>query len=782
METPQTEAEATGCAPPAPVPAVAAAPHRMAAIPLDQLSVRGDNVRRTPPPASAERELMASIRAHGLLENLVVVRTDDWIGEPTNWVYEVVGGRRRHGALSKLAEEGDIHKDEPIPCTVIENADPAEVGLAENAVRVQMHDADRIDAFAGLVRSGRPVVEIANRFGVDTIEVERFLRLESVHPDIRAAHRGDKLSTKVLAAYAITTDQDRQLRVWKRIGASETTNEDHTPKRVRTLLSEGGLPGADRLVRFVGIDAYRDAGGAVCEDLFTAIDDPDALIVADPEKVRQMAADKLQAAAVALTTQWEWADAQLERGWNVGFGYATVNPDEPGKPTADEAADRERLETELAGVERMIARAGDSAGSHSLEDLEAEQARIKREVELLDEALTERATWSARVRAVTGCIVTVDAEGGLEVIGGLVRPGDIERVQRTLNPEPEPEDAPDAAADEEAAAEAADPELDRAVREAAGESAAAPVAGTPEPEEVPAPVRSVEPATAPAEAPAPRTARASCPVVIVPPVKHDWQEKPPAEPTAEAPAKDAWTKAREQLGYTAAAVAGLRTARRHAVADALAADPKTAAAVATFHLAELAATAIGNRNRAVPETGDERLPLWPTLGANAAGGVVDRAAADALMGPWRDGATQAARFEALLALDTRTRAAVLAEAVAALATAQTAFEPDRSGALEAAIARLQPRWRAAWTPDAAFFAQMTREKLLEIGEQFGGSEWTHAHQRERKDEVAAAVAALFDEAAEGTAEWTPAGFEPETPPAAAGDDGAAKMPAFLDKA
>ena len=470
MET-QDTAVATAAAPPSPG---TAAPHRMATIPLDQLSVRGDNVRRTPPPASAERELMASIRAHGLLENLVVVRTDDWVGEPENRVHEVVGGRRRHGALCKLADDGHIRKDEPIPCTVVENADPAEVGLAENAVRVQMHDADRIDAFAGLVRAGRPVVEVANRFGVDTIEVERFLRLESVHPDIRAAHRADQLSTRVLAAYAITTDQDRQLRVWKRIGGSDTTNEDHTPKRVRTMLSEGGLPGRDRLVRFVGIDAYRAAGGAVCEDLFTAIDDPDALIVAEPEKIRQMAADKLQAAAVELTRRWEWADAQLEPGWNVGFGYATVNPDEPGEPTATEAAERKSLETELTGVERMIARA--DAGSHSIEDLEAEQARIKREIGLIDETLTERATWSARVQAVTGCIVTVDPDGALEVIGGLVRPGDIERVQRALNPEPEPEEGPGPASDEDAT-DATDPELDRAVREAARESGPAPDAG-----------------------------------------------------------------------------------------------------------------------------------------------------------------------------------------------------------------------------------------------------------------------------------------------------------------
>ena len=767
----------------APPAAVTAAPHRTGRIPLDQLSDRGGNVRRTPAPASAERELTASIRAHGLLENLVVVKTDDWIGEPTNWVYEIVGGRRRYAALSKLAEDGLLRRDEPIPCTVVTGADPAEVGLAENAVRVQMHDADRIDAFAGLVRGGRPVVEIANRFGVDEIEVERFLRLESVHPDIRAAHRADRLSTKVLAAYAITTDRERQLRVWKRIGAGGNGGDDHTPKRVRTMLSEGGLPGRDRLVRFVGIEAYRAAGGAICEDLFTAMNEPEALIVAEPDKLRQMAADKLQAAAVELTGRWEWADAQIERGWNVGFGYATVNPDQPGEPTADEAAGRESLETELTGIERMIARAGSSAegraGAHGIEDLEAEQARLKREIETIDDALAARATWSARVQGASGCIVTVDDNGGLEVIGGLVRPQDIERVQRTLNPEPDPEDepAPEPTGDAEeeslsaAVEQAADP--GRTAESTGGETAAEPA---------PSLVGETPPATTGAESATPRTADGGVRVIIKPPVAHDWKEKPPAEPIEPAPAKDAWTKAREQLGYSSRAVGDLRIARRQAVADALAADPKTAAAVATFHLAELAATAIENQGRTPAEARNERLPLAPALGAAAAAGVLERAGAGALMGPWRDEPTQAGRFEALMALDMRTRSAVLAEAVAALVGGQTAFEPDRSEALESAIARLQPKWRATWTPDAAFFSQLTHEKLLEIGEEFGGDEWLRTYRGGAKQAIAAAVAALFDRKAEGIAEWVPAGFEPEGDETDSTDGATSEMPAFLDAA
>ena len=120
--------------------------------------------------------------------------------------------------------------------------------------------------------------------------------------------------------------------------------------------------------------------------------------------------------------------------------------------------------------------------------------------------------------------------------------------------------------------------------------------------------------------------------------------------------------------------------------------------------------------------------------------------------------------------------------MAALTTARAAFEPDRSGALEAAIARLRPRWRRAWSPGETFFGQLTRERLLQIGEHLAGTEWARSHRNDRKDDVAAAVAGLFEGGAAETADWVPAGFEPEAPAAEPAAEGEAAMPAFLDAA
>ena len=65
-------------------------------IPLSQLELSPDNVRKTPADDSAFTELKASIAAHGLLENLIARS----IGPGTDSVtrYAVIAGGRRLAA------------------------------------------------------------------------------------------------------------------------------------------------------------------------------------------------------------------------------------------------------------------------------------------------------------------------------------------------------------------------------------------------------------------------------------------------------------------------------------------------------------------------------------------------------------------------------------------------------------------------------------------------------------------------------------------------------------
>src|SRR3954463_16767102 len=84
-------------------------------IPLSQLVLSPTNVRKTPATAAEDAALEASIRAEGILQNLIVHAqpVDDGKG-----VYEVDAGGRRLKILQKLAAENVIDADHPVPCLV----------------------------------------------------------------------------------------------------------------------------------------------------------------------------------------------------------------------------------------------------------------------------------------------------------------------------------------------------------------------------------------------------------------------------------------------------------------------------------------------------------------------------------------------------------------------------------------------------------------------------------------------------------------------------------------
>ena len=114
-------------------------------IPLNQLIHSKANVRRT---AKTEgiAELAASIEAHGLRQNLNVLPVRD------GRKFEVVAGSRRLRALKQLAKAGKLAKDIPIPCFVLgAGEDPAEISLAENAIRAAIHPDDQFEAFRALI-------------------------------------------------------------------------------------------------------------------------------------------------------------------------------------------------------------------------------------------------------------------------------------------------------------------------------------------------------------------------------------------------------------------------------------------------------------------------------------------------------------------------------------------------------------------------------------------------------------------------------------------------------
>lgn len=307
-------------------------PHSRA-VSLNDLVLSPLNVRKTPPSAAEQEELKASLLAHGLLENLVVRAADD--GR-----FEVLAGGRRLAALQALAAEGHIPADCPVRC-LIHDGDPGEVSLAENVVRLSMHALDQFEAFAALADKGQSVAEIASRFGHSETLVRQRLRLGRVAPEIREAYRDDEITLEALMAFAVTEDHGQQLSVW-----NEVKDGYIHASHVKRLLTDEKIAATSKLVRFVGLEAYQAAGGAITRDLFAEGDA--GVWLEDRALIERLAQAKLDTAARDLKQAegWKWVQAAADLPWDLIQKCQTVYP-QAQEPTPEQAAELERLQKGL---------------------------------------------------------------------------------------------------------------------------------------------------------------------------------------------------------------------------------------------------------------------------------------------------------------------------------------------------------------------------------------------------------------------------------------------------
>ena len=392
-------------------------------IPLSRLALAPENVRKTPPDPQADAELKASIAALGLLENLVV-RADE-PDEHGAERFAVVAGGRRLKAMQALAGDGVLDADHPVPCQVRDaDAGSGEISLAENVMRIAMHPADQVVAFTNLVQAGQSVSAIAARFGTSERTVEQRLRLGNAAPELLDAYRADEIDLEVLKAFAVTTDRERQLAVWEQVSA-----QGYRPSawQVKRLLTEERVPGATAIARFVGVEAYEAAGGAVMRDLF-AHDDESGVWFEDPVLLAKLATAKLQAAADELATRWKWAIAMVEVEWRDTASYGRIEP-QPAERTPEEAAEIDRLVTR----QNELAELDDEQWT---EELLAEAESIETRLDEIEGAVEARATWRREDLAMAGCIVTVAHDGAMQVIQGLVKPEDIPKPEQSEDANP----------------------------------------------------------------------------------------------------------------------------------------------------------------------------------------------------------------------------------------------------------------------------------------------------------------------------------------------------------
>ena len=377
-------------------------------VPLGRLVPSAANVRRVN-SESGRAGLAASIAAHGLIQNLVVRKAG-------KGKYEVVAGGRRLGALRQLAKDGGavrgvaVDKDYPVRVVVQDDAGE-ETSLAENVQREAMHPVDEVLAYGRLVEQGVAVEDIAARFGQSVVTVRQRLKLAALSPRVLDELREGGMTLEQAKALAISDDHAAQEAAWfGRDGWSRN------PANLRAALTSEHVRATDRLARFVGLEAYEQAGGTVLRDLFA--EDGDTWLP-DRNVLLRLAAARLQAVAEELRGHgWKWVEGSLEGPFANQNGFGRIYP-ERRELTDEEQAELSRLAEAFDELEAALE--GFAEGDPAIAEAEARQEDIQRRVEAIRKG-TER--YLPEEQALAGCFVVISYEGDVQVVAGVVKPED----------------------------------------------------------------------------------------------------------------------------------------------------------------------------------------------------------------------------------------------------------------------------------------------------------------------------------------------------------------------
>lgn len=123
-------------------------------------------------------ELAASIKQHGLLQPITV--------RPKDGIYEIVMGERRFRAWKEnMAQNPDFPKE--IPCIVREMTDEEALDamITENLQRKDVDPIEEAFAFGQLLKTGKTIEQIADRFGKSKRFIQERIKLDNLLPELK---------------------------------------------------------------------------------------------------------------------------------------------------------------------------------------------------------------------------------------------------------------------------------------------------------------------------------------------------------------------------------------------------------------------------------------------------------------------------------------------------------------------------------------------------------------------------------------------------------------------
>lgn len=364
-----------------------------ARFPLEKLILSPMNPRQDVPEQDI-KDLAGTLWAKGMIQSLAGY-TEDLDGA------EIVAGGTRLRALQYLAETkpefAKVRPELANPLVMLapDRETAADWAKMENVVRKNLPPALEIRTFGEMRAEGKDVSAIATNFGVTEKHVYRRLALADLPEPVLDALAAKEINLSMAACFTICDDEAHTLSVLDRV-----RGENWSDHQLKKQLKPDVVKATDRRAVFVGLDAYKEAGGQIGGDLFA-----DETFINDPDLLDELFRAKLEAEAEAIRAAegWKWAEISTDSyvsSYDLEQQKIAKLSPVPGEFTEEQAARWDQLQEP-----------DEELGDESAAELEALEA-------ILDGGFTDDQ------KAHAGLIAVVRQGGAVEITKGLVQPSD----------------------------------------------------------------------------------------------------------------------------------------------------------------------------------------------------------------------------------------------------------------------------------------------------------------------------------------------------------------------
>ena len=353
-----------------------------------------------------------SIRINGVVQALVVMSNGRQ--------YEVVAGRRRLHALQKLVAKKTITGNYPVPCTLCSAEEAATLSIVENMHRTMPHPTEYYKSINKLTKAGHSKKAICDSLQLECAQYEKIIRLANIHPRIFKAYEAGKLDESQVKAFGATDDIKKQLAVWEKSDFSPNIQVWEIRRAIQTEFTND-----DSVVKYVGLDAYIEAGGQYTTDLFN-----DLVMIHDTALVMGMAGKMLDAALIQYRSDepdWKWYARSLPGDQTMeGLDIKGQYRAKTRKATTAQQAKIDRLEKQMALLSDIDESEWTLEQGDHYDELDEKLDEVKAAI------LNENEYFLKKEMRSSGVVLTIGSGGNLLFRRGLQTKRDISDVMKDV--------------------------------------------------------------------------------------------------------------------------------------------------------------------------------------------------------------------------------------------------------------------------------------------------------------------------------------------------------------